>query len=74
MLVRPGLRLISVNTNLSNNFNFWLLLGLADPANHLRWLYDTLHAAEANREAVYIIGHIPPGTKSCLGRMHHSVF
>ena len=67
-MVRPGLRLISVNTNFCNNFNFFLLLGFDDPSGHLHWIYSTLKSAEEKGERVYVIGHIPPGTHSCYSK------
>lgn len=68
ILLRPGLRVISVNTNFCNNFNFWLLLNFNDPHRHLHWVYRQLHKAEFKKEKVFIIGHIAPGTHSCLGK------
>lgn len=68
-LLRPGLRLVSINSNVCNNLNFWLLLDFNDPAEHLHWIYRTLHKAELNKEDVYIIGHIPPGRNSCYSQL-----
>jgi len=68
VLAREGLRVISVNTNYCNNFNFWLALNFNDPHKHLHWLYQELKKAEDNRESVYILGHIPTGSESCTGR------
>ena len=65
-LIRPGLRLVSINTNFCNNLNFWLLLNFDDPSEHLHWLYAVLLKAERRGEAVYIIGHIPPGIEDCF--------
>ena len=70
MLVRPGLRLLSVNTNFCNNFNFWLMLNFDDPGRHLHWIYGEVKRAEEEGDKVYIIGHIPPGEVSCFGRLH----
>ncbi|XP_015127515.1 sphingomyelin phosphodiesterase [Diachasma alloeum] len=64
--VRPGFRIISVNTNYCNNLNFWLLINSKDPVNELQWLIDELQGAENRSEKVHIIGHIPPGTSDCL--------
>ncbi|XP_063982405.1 sphingomyelin phosphodiesterase-like [Diachasmimorpha longicaudata] len=66
VVVKPGFRIISVNTNYCNNLNFWLLLNSTDPVNELQWLIDELQAAEDKNEKVHIIGHIPPGTSDCL--------
>ena len=68
ILVKDDLRVISLNTNFCNNFNFWLLLNFNDPHRHLHWMYRQLHKAEVNKERVYILGHIAPGTRSCLGK------
>ena len=68
VLAREGLRVISVNTNYCNNFNFWLALNFNDPHKHLHWLYQELKKAEDNRESVYILGHIPTGSESCTGK------
>ena len=65
------LRIVSINANFCNNFNFWLLLNFNDPHHHLHWLYRQLHKAELSKEKVYIIGHIAPGLHSCLGRWSH---
>ena len=68
VLARKGLRVVSINTNYCNNFNFWLALNFRDPHNHLHWLYQELKKAEENRESVYILGHIPTGSPSCTGK------
>ncbi|XP_035688597.1 sphingomyelin phosphodiesterase-like [Branchiostoma floridae] len=65
ILIRPGLRLISINTNYCNTNNWWLLLNTTDPAGQLQWLTQQLQQAEDKGEKVHIIGHIPPGT-NCL--------
>ncbi|XP_035688596.1 sphingomyelin phosphodiesterase-like isoform X2 [Branchiostoma floridae] len=65
VLVRPGLRLISINTNYCYNLNWWLLLNTTDPAGQLQWLTQQLQQAEDKGEKVHIIGHIPPGI-DCL--------
>ena len=67
-LLRPGCRLISINTNVCNNLNFFLLLNFDDPWHHLYWIYKVLHQAEQDKETVVIIGHIPPGRNSCFSK------
>ena len=67
--MRPGLRLLSVNTNFCNNFNFWLMLNFDDPGRHLHWIYGEVKRAEEEGDKVYIIGHIPPGVASCFGEL-----
>ncbi|XP_031785986.1 sphingomyelin phosphodiesterase isoform X3 [Nasonia vitripennis] len=66
VLVRPGFRILSVNTNYCNNKNWWLLMNSTDPVSELQWLIYELQGAEINNEKVHIIGHIPPGHSDCL--------
>ncbi|CAF0864468.1 unnamed protein product [Didymodactylos carnosus] len=63
-LIKPGLRLISLNTNYCTQYNYWLFISSNDPLNQLQWLIQWLQYAEDNDEKVHIIGHIPP--PSCL--------
>ncbi|XP_014209092.1 sphingomyelin phosphodiesterase-like [Copidosoma floridanum] len=65
-LVKPGLRIISINGNYCNRNNFWLLLNSTDPVGELAWLIDELQAAENKSEKVHIIGHVPPGESDCV--------
>ena len=70
-MANEKLKIISINANFCNNFNFWLLLNFNDPHDHLHWLYRQLHKAEVQKQKVFILGHIAPGTHSCLGRWSH---
>ncbi|CAF4760111.1 unnamed protein product [Rotaria sp. Silwood1] len=63
-LVRPGLRLISLNMNYCSRENFWVLINTTDPLGQLQWLIQWLQYAEDHEEKVHIIGHHPP--RSCL--------
>ena len=45
-LVRPGFRIISLNTNFCQGENFFLFLDFSDPADQLAWLADELLKAE----------------------------
>ncbi|KAI6652711.1 Sphingomyelin phosphodiesterase-like [Oopsacas minuta] len=65
-LVKPGLRIISLNMNYCNNRNWWLLINATDPAGQLQWLVRTLQSAEDKGERVHIIGHIPSGGGDCI--------
>ncbi|GFR28023.1 acid sphingomyelinase-like phosphodiesterase 3b, partial [Trichonephila clavata] len=59
-LVKPGLRIISVNTILwyiPNN----LTSDVPDPGNQFQWLEAVLKNSSQSLEKVYIIGHVPPG-------------
>ena len=58
--------IISLNSNYCNNLNLWLLPYPKDPAHQLSWLVNQLYSAEQSNKKVYIISHIPPGTKSCV--------
>lgn len=66
VLVRPGLRVISVNGNYCERSNFFLMLNSTDPLGQLAWLVSELDSAEKNAERVHIINHVPPGRYDCL--------
>ncbi|KAK9870012.1 hypothetical protein WA026_006107 [Henosepilachna vigintioctopunctata] len=66
VLLRPKLRLISMNTNYCHTYNWWLLVNSTDPAKELKWLIHELQKAENNNEKVLLIGHIPPGSYDCM--------
>ncbi|GFY44530.1 acid sphingomyelinase-like phosphodiesterase 3b [Trichonephila inaurata madagascariensis] len=73
-LVKPGLRIISVNTILwyiPNN----LTSDVPDPGNQFQWLEAVLKNSSSSLEKVYIIGHVPPGYYNRGGEtsptMHH---
>ncbi|CAK1546018.1 unnamed protein product [Leptosia nina] len=61
MAVRPGLRVISLNTNIAYKNNWWLVFDPTDAKNHLDWLIRELYKAEQAGEKVHILSHIPPG-------------
>lgn len=59
-LIAPGHRVISINSNYGQSGNFWLILeDSGDVGGQLQWLNETLAAARAKHELVYIISHIP---------------
>ncbi|CAK1598823.1 unnamed protein product [Parnassius mnemosyne] len=60
-LVRPGLRVISLNTNTAYKYNWWLVYDPLEPKRHLDWLVQELYKAESAGEKVHILTHIPPG-------------
>lgn len=66
VLVRPGFRIISLNTMFCNKLNFWLAINTTDPADELHWFINELQLAELSHEKVHVIGHIPPGYSDCL--------
>ncbi|XP_047526011.1 sphingomyelin phosphodiesterase 1-like [Pieris napi] len=61
MVVRPGLRVISLNTNIAYKNNWWLVFDPLDAKTHLDWLVSELYKAEKAGEKVHILTHIPPG-------------
>ncbi|XP_022092882.1 sphingomyelin phosphodiesterase-like [Acanthaster planci] len=66
MRLFDGLILVSVNMNMCNNQNWWLLENEDDPAEELEWLIGVLQKAEDNQDHVHILGHIPPGSGDCF--------
>ncbi|CAL4139124.1 unnamed protein product, partial [Meganyctiphanes norvegica] len=71
VLARPGLRIISINTNYCYRFNWWLLYKSEDPGDVLKWLTKELESAEAAEEKVHIIGHVPPLISDCFQQWAH---
>ncbi len=51
-LVRPGLRIVSMNMNYCYTFNYWTFYNSQDPASSLIWLNQILEAAEQAGEKV----------------------
>ncbi|KAL1391555.1 hypothetical protein pipiens_003133 [Culex pipiens pipiens] len=65
--LREGLRVIVLNNNIANIYNWWLL----HPTKTFyfrqqQYLYDTLEQAELNGERVHILAHLPPRSKLLL--------
>lgn len=60
-LIRPGLRLVALNTPLYYSLNFLVDHYVPDPSGQLAWLRGTLEAARKAREFVYVSTHIPLG-------------
>ena len=54
-LIKPGLRIVSMNMNYCYTFNWWTLIGAEDPASGLTWLSRVLQNAENNNEKVQLI-------------------
>jgi len=69
------LRIIAINTLACDVENFALIANATDPGEQISFLQQELSKAEQNNEAVYIIGHVPPATSSCLSpwARHYSV-
>jgi len=65
-IIKPGLRIVSMNMNYCYTFNWWALARSQDPASGLLWLTRVLEEAEMNREKVHIMSHIAPGGPDCM--------
>lgn len=65
MKVRPGFRVVCLNTNYCTRLNPWTLFDPVDPGKQLEWLTKELFAAEHDGDKVHIIGHIPPDNREC---------
>ncbi|KAF2878765.1 hypothetical protein ILUMI_27406 [Ignelater luminosus] len=66
VLVRPGFRIIALNSNVCFTFNWWLVYDDVDPYDQLVWLVQVLLEAERNNETVHILSHVPSGDDTCL--------
>ena len=55
-----ALRLVVVNTQYYDLFNFWMLLDIKDPSAQLVWLEAVLANSRAAGQRVILVGHIPP--------------
>jgi len=60
-LIKPGLRIIVLNTVLYYTGNHKIPLTEKDPGGQMAWLTSQLKSAKAKGESVYIASHIPPG-------------
>lgn len=63
-LVRPGLRVVGLNSNVAYINNWWLLYNDVDNFGQLAWLENVLYDAEQNGESVHILSHVPSGDYS----------
>ncbi|XP_015248479.1 PREDICTED: acid sphingomyelinase-like phosphodiesterase 3a [Cyprinodon variegatus] len=59
-LVKPGLRLVSLNTILYYGPDK-VTSNMTDPAGQFEWLENVLQKAAQSQEKVYIIAHVPVG-------------
>ncbi|KAF5302366.1 hypothetical protein FQA39_LY10405 [Lamprigera yunnana] len=66
VLVKPGFRVIALNSNVCFTINWWLLYDDVDPFDQLKWLVQVLVDAEKNNERVHILSHIPHADEGCL--------
>ncbi|KAF2893413.1 hypothetical protein ILUMI_12757, partial [Ignelater luminosus] len=65
-LIKPGFRIVGLNSNFCYHFNWWLFYDDVDPYGQLQWLVEVLLKAEENNEIVHILSHIPTGGGNCL--------
>lgn len=63
--VRPGFRLLTINSNYCARLNPWQLYDPIDPGHQLKWLAGELFEAEKAGDVVHIIGHVPPDHREC---------
>lgn len=66
VLVKPGLRLIALNSNVCFTYNHWLFFNDEDPLGQLQWMVDILEQAEKDGERVHIISHVPSNDEFCF--------
>lgn len=66
VLIRPGLRLIALNSNVCMTYNWYIMLDPTNPSIQLQWFHDVLLEAENNNEIVHIISHVPTGEVDCF--------
>ncbi|RXN10105.1 acid sphingomyelinase-like phosphodiesterase 3a [Labeo rohita] len=60
LVIKPGLRLVSLNTNLYYSPN-QVTVNMTDPAGQFQWLQETLELSRQKMEKVYAIAHVPIG-------------
>ncbi|XP_017783886.1 PREDICTED: uncharacterized protein LOC108567753 [Nicrophorus vespilloides] len=65
VLVKPGFRIIAINSNVCYTFNWWLLFDEVDPFGQLQWMEGVLNEAEKSGESVHILSHVPSGDSTC---------
>ncbi|ANB12241.1 Ppn1p [Sugiyamaella lignohabitans] len=64
-----GLKIINMNTNdcyALNTFLYYNDASQIDPNGQLQWIANELADSEANGEAVWLMGHLPPGCSDCI--------
>jgi sphingomyelin phosphodiesterase len=59
IVIKPGIKLISLNSNFCSSENFFLFLDFSDPGDQLAWLVDQLMMSEQGGEVVHILMHHP---------------
>ncbi|GLV41289.1 uncharacterized protein CBL_04813 [Carabus blaptoides fortunei] len=74
VLVKPGFRIIALNSNVGYTFNWWLLHDDKALQEQLQWLSDTLYEAEKSGEQVHILSHVPTGDNTCLTKWSHEYY
>ncbi|CAG9764587.1 unnamed protein product [Ceutorhynchus assimilis] len=59
VLVKPGFRIVALNSNVCFISNLWLIYENLDTFGQLQWLVNVLSQAEKNGEKVHILSHVP---------------
>lgn len=65
-LLKPGLRIISLNSDYGMYTNLWLVISKLDVADQISWLNNTLYNASINNESVWIISHSSLGDTTII--------
>ncbi|XP_054154575.1 sphingomyelin phosphodiesterase-like [Oppia nitens] len=65
LAIRPGLRILVLNTNYCSRLNLWVYYRSVDTGDQLKWLIKELDRAERVGDRVHLVGHIPPDNAQC---------
>lgn len=79
LLVEPGLRIISMQTNYYDSGNFWLSFETPPDiefGKYFSWLKQELQQSREKKERVYLIGHIPLRSTSLIpdAKVIHQIY
>jgi hypothetical protein len=70
--IAKGLRLITINTQWTNEINFWLYVNSTmDHAGQMKWMEAQFAKAEADNEKILLLGHIPPKSRWPADKYEH---
>jgi len=53
-VIRPGLRLISLNMNYCTTDNYWIVINSTDPLNQLQWVRFFFNKKQISKYIVYL--------------------
>jgi len=60
-----NVKIIALDTIVCDTDDFYLIRDPTDPLDQLAWFREELYDSERKDQAVFIIGHIPPGSWGC---------